>query len=295
MRAIHGPTMGGAWVLTAVLVATACHTEPRPSSPGLERQLNEMAITAERDSLLLEVAANGRLLSDIQAELARVQPAKRPADGPESPALEVGKDQRTFVLDRVREITTRIRQAETRLAASERRARRLTLATDSLTRDLTGTRASIVQLTQVVADQQATITALNGQVEGLVTENLALTDSIFRLTDDRNTAYFVAGTRKELLAKGVLVEDGHRGVPLFGRRGVQPARELPLMEFTSIDRTQTQEIPLPRSDRRYRIVSRQNPAYASQAGHRGEIREKLTIAAPEKFWEPSRYLILVEQ
>ena len=34
MRAIHGPTMGGAWVLTAVLVATACHNEPRPRSPG---------------------------------------------------------------------------------------------------------------------------------------------------------------------------------------------------------------------------------------------------------------------
>jgi hypothetical protein len=41
MRAIHGPTMGGAWVLTAVLVATACHNEPRPNSPGLERQLNQ--------------------------------------------------------------------------------------------------------------------------------------------------------------------------------------------------------------------------------------------------------------
>ena len=294
MRAIHGPTMGGAWVLTAVLVATACHTEPRPHSPGLERQLNEMAITTERDSLLLEVAANGRLLSDIQAELAKVQPVRQPAEGPESPSLELTKDQRTFVLDRVKEITTRIKDAETRLANSERRVRRLTRASDSLTQDLTGARASIAQLSQVVTDQQATIAALTDQVEGLVTENLVLSDSVFRLTDDRNTAYFVVGTRKELLARGVLVEDGHRGVPLIGKRGVQPARELPLSEFTSIDRTRTQEIPLPRPDRRYRIVSRQNPDYVAEAGNRGEVREKLTIASPEKFWEPSRYLILVE-
>jgi hypothetical protein len=295
MRAIHGPTMGGAWVLTAVLVATACHTEPRPHSPGLERQLNEMAITTERDSLLLEVAANGRLLSDIQAELAKVQPVRQPAEGPESPSLELTKDQRTFVLDRVKEITTRIKDAETRLANSERRVRRLTRASDSLTQDLTGARASIAQLSQVVTDQQATIAALTDQVEGLVTENLVLSDSVFRLTDDRNTAYFVVGTRKELLARGVLVEDGHRGVPLIGKRGVQPARELPLSEFTSIDRTRTQEIPLPRPDRRYRIVSRQNPDYVAEAGNRGEVREKLTIASPEKFWEPSRYLILVVQ
>jgi hypothetical protein len=295
MRAIHGPTMGGAWVLTAVLVATACHTDPRPRSPGLERQLNEVAITAERDSLLLEVAANGRLLSDIQAELTKVQPVRQPAEGPESPALELTKDQRTFVLDRVKEITTRIKDAETRLANSERRARRLTRATDSLTQDLTGAKASIAQLSQIVADQQATMAALTSQVDGLVTENLVLSDSVFRLTDDRNTVYFVAGTRQELLASGVLVEDGHRGVPLFGRRGVQPARDLPLSQFTSIDRTRTQEIPLPRPDRRYRIVSRQNPAYVAETVHRGEVREKLTIASPDKFWEPSRYLILVEQ
>ena len=294
MRAIHSPTMGGAWALTAILVATACHPDPRPRSPGLERQLNEMAITAERDSLLLEVAANGRLLSDIQAELARLQPGKPPTES-ESPALELTKDQRTFVLDRVKEITTRIRQAESRLATSERRVRRLSRATDSLTQDLTGARASVAQLSQVVSDQQATIAALGGQVEGLLTENLILSDSVFRLTDDRNTAYFVAGTRNELLAKGVLVEDGHRGFPIVGKRGVQPARELPLSEFTSIDRSQIQEIPLPRPDRRYRIISRQNPAYVSEAGRRGEIREKLTIASPERFWEPSRYLILVEQ
>ena len=288
MRAIHGPTMGGAWVLTAVLVATACHSEPRPNSPGLERQLREVAMTAERDSLLLEVAANGRLLSDIQTELSRVQSARKPAEGPESPSLELTKDQRTFVLDRVKEIAVRIKDAETRLASSERRASRLTRAGDSL-------KTTVTTLTEILSNQQATIAALNAQVDGLVTENLALSDSVFHLTDVRNTVYFVAGSRKELLAKGVLVEDGHRGIPLIGKRSVQPARELPLSEFTSMDRSAAQSITLPRADRRYRIVSRQNPAYVSEAGHRGEVRETVTIASPEKFWEPSRYLILVEQ
>ncbi len=289
MRANHGPTMGGAWVLTAVLVATACHNEPRPNSPGLERQLTEMAITAERDSLLLEVAANGRLLTDIQAELARVKPRTgAPAEGMESPALEVTKDQRTYVLDRVKEITTRIKEAETRLASSERRVTRLTRAGDSLKTALAG-------VTEALSQQQATLAALTTQVDGLTLENQVLADSVLHLTDDRNTVYFVAGTRKELVAKGVLVEDGPRSIPLVGKRGVQPARELPLVEFTSLDRTTTQAITLPRADRRYRIVSRQNPAYVADAGRHGEVRETLTIAAPEKFWEPSRYLILVEQ
>ena len=248
-----------------------------------------MALVAERDSLLMEVAANGKLLGDIQTELAKVQPT-RPAgvEGTESPALEVTKDQRAFVLDRIREITTRIKQAETRLASSERRVSRLTKAGDSL-------KASVAGLSEVMTSQQATIAALNTQVEGLLSENLALSDSVFHLTDERNTVYFVAGTRKELVEKGVLVEDGHRGFPLIGKRGVQPARELPLAEFTSLNRSSTEAIPLPRADRRYRIVSRQNPVYVLEAGRKGEVQETLTIASPEKFWEPSKYLILVDQ
>lgn len=291
MRANHGPTMGGAWVLTAVLVATACHNEPktRPSSPGLERQLNEMAITAERDSLLLEVAANGRLLTDIQTELAKVKPkAGAPAGGVESPSLEVTKDQRAYALDRVREITARIREAETRLASSERRVSRLTRSSDSLKTALAG-------LSDVLTEQQATIASLTTQVDGLTTENLVLADSVMHLTDDRNTVYFVAGTRDELVRKGVLVADGPRSIPLIGKRSVQPARDLPLKEFTSLDRTRTEAVPLPHPDRRYRIVSRQNPAYLAEAGRHGEVRESFAVRVPEKFWEGSRYLILVEQ
>jgi hypothetical protein len=237
---------------------------------------------------MLEVAANGKLLSDIQAELAKVQPARRSTDGPESPSLELTKDQRTFVLDRVKEITLRIKDAETRLASSERRASRLAKVGDSL-------KTSVASLTEILSNQQATITALNTQVEGFVTENAVLADSVSHLTDEQNTVYFVAGTREELIHKGVLVADGHRAIPLVGKRGVSPSRDLPLVEFTSFDRTSTQSIPLPKPDRSYKIVSRQNPAYVAEAGRHGEVTETVTIESPEKFWAGSRYLILVEQ
>ena len=296
MRAIHGPTMGGAWILTAVLVATACHpNSSRLRSAGLERQLREVALTAERDSLLMEVSANGKLLGDIQAELAKVIPT--PASGtPESPVLELTKDQREFTLDRVREITGRLRAAETQLAASERRARRLTRATDSLTADNTAAKSTITDLVTILGTQRETIVALTTQVEALTTQTLTLADSVYHLTDDHNTAYYVVGTRADLLAKGVIVEDGHRAIPLIGRRSVQPARNLPLGEFTSIDRQETRQIPLPRGDRSYAIVSRQNLSHlASRTGPKGRVNGVIAIASPEQFWEPSKYLIVVER
>ena len=295
MRVTHGPTMGGAWVLTAVLVTAACHSEPSPRSPGLARQLQQVALTRERDSLLQEVAANGKLLGDLQVELSKVE--RKPATvTPESPSLEVTKDQREFTLDRIRAITTRLKTAETQVATSERRIRRLTQKADSLDAGLTEATGRVTDLVAIVGSQRETINALTTQVEGLVTENLNLSDSVLHLTDDHNTAYFVVGTRAELLAKGVLVEDGHRSVPLVGRRGVAPARELPLGEFTSIDRSSIREIPLPSASRKYRIVTRQNLAYlGSWVGERGTVKGSIAISSPESFWEPSKYLIVVEQ
>jgi hypothetical protein len=287
--------MGGAWVLTVVLVAAACHSDPTPRSPGLARQLQELALTNERDSLLREVAANGKLLEDLQGELAKVE--RTPPKGTaESPALEVTTDQRTFTLNRVREITTRLKAAETQVAASERRLRRLTQKADSLGTEVTGARATIADLVTIVGTQRETIGSLTGQVDTLIAHNQILADSVLHLTDEHNTAYFVVGTRSELLEKGVLVEDGHRAVPLVGRRGVAPARELPLREFTSIDRSTIRQIPLPHPERKYRIVTRQNLAQlATWTGDRNTVTGSIEILAPESFWEPSKYLIVVEQ
>jgi hypothetical protein len=292
----QSPPTRAARLLALALITGACHEGAlKPRSEGLARQLREVALTAERDSLLMEVAANGKLLGDIQAELATVQP--KPA-GPtaESPALEVTKDQRTFTLERIRDITARLKGVETRLAASERRAHNLTQSVDSLTGVAATAKATITDLVAVIGTQRATIEGLTAQLEGLTVHNLVLTDSVFHLTDRHNTAFYVVGTRTELLRKGVLVEAGPRAIPLIGRRGVQPARELPLAAFTSIDRNIVREIPLPKPGKSYRIVSRQNLEHlAARVGGKEHLTGTIAIASPEEFWEASKYLIVVER
>ena len=297
MRTTHGPTLAGAWALTAVLVATACSTsDPRPRSPGLEHQLQELALVAERDSLQLEVAATGKLLTDIEGELARALPVAPATGVAESPVLEITKDRRSYTLDRVREVATRLKSTEARLVTSERRVRKLTQAVDTLTEGVAAARIVAAQLAEEIGSQRLTIDGLTARVEGLLIENLTLAESVDRLTDRQTTAYYVVGSRKELIQRGVLVEEGHRGIPLVGRRGVSPARELPLQEFTSINWSETKDIPLPDPNRRYRIVSRQNlAALDSGMGDKGAVQGTITIGTPESFWAPSKYLIVVEQ
>jgi hypothetical protein len=43
-------------------------------------------------------------------------------------------------------------------------------------------------------------------------------------------------------------------------------------------------------------VTRQNLAYlGSWVGDRGTVKGSIAIRSPEDFWEPSKYLIVVEQ
>lgn len=295
MRAIYSPAKGGAWVLTAILVTTAACQPTRSSSPGLDRRLTEASLSAERDSLVMEVAATGKLLTEIQEELNRVPPIAIAAGASESHAPETAADVRRVTLERVRATVGRLKTAEARLANTERRLARITAARDSLSTGLVESQAEIAALTATVEEQKAAVTSLTSQVEGFEAENTNLAERVYQLTDAQNTVYYVVGTRKELLAKGVLVEEGHRSIPLVGRKSVAPARELPIGEFTSIDRSNVLELPLPREDRRYRIVSRQNTAHLVSSERNGEVQGVIQIASPEGFWDGTKYLIVVEQ
>ncbi|MEO5568401.1 MAG: hypothetical protein ABIR92_07910, partial [Gemmatimonadaceae bacterium] len=112
---------------------------------------------------------------------------------------------------------------------------------------------------------------------------------------EKNMVFYVIGTRDELIKKGVLVEEGSRRVlGIFGSRPVAPARTLDPAAFTRIDRLRDRVIPLPEGE--FTIVSRQDVAFATP----GETRDKrmsksLQVDRPDKFWEPSKFLVLVRR
>jgi hypothetical protein len=62
-----------------------------------------------------------------------------------------------------------------------------------------------------------------------------------------------------------------------------------------IDKTQTLTIALPRTDKKYKIVSRQSPEYLmGDVAENGEVKGVVEIASPEEFWSASKFLILVQ-
>ncbi len=269
--------------------AMACQRGPTPE---------QLAIMAQKDSLIQEVAEQSRVLSDISASLAKVQvQGKELPIKSESPRTAL----RDSIFARITYVTDRLTTAERQLRDSRRRISGLTKLSDSLKATLETTMANYES---TIASQKTTLQEMNDQLQKLSTENAdltvakaALTDTVRSLAQENSTVYYVVGTKDELLQRGIIREEGgSRVLFIFGKAGktIVPARDLQPSEFTPIDKHQVTEIPLP-EEAEYRVASLQNvEALATPPGKDGRIKASvLKIAEPDKFWVGSRFLIIV--
>jgi hypothetical protein len=279
----------GAGLMAMGLSVIACQRGPTPE---------QLAIMAQKDSLLQEVAEQSRLMSDIGAELAKVQiEGKQLEIKSESPRTAA----RDSIFARIAYVTNRLTTAERQLRDSRRRVSSLTKLSDSLKATIEST---IANYESTIASQKVTLDEVNTQMQQLASENSVLTvakaaleDTVGTLKHENSTVYYVVGTKDELLERGIITEEGgSRVLFIFGKAGktLVPARDLEPSLFTPIDKNMVTEIPLP-EEAEYRMASRQNvEALATPPDDRGRIKGSvIRIAEPQKFWVGSRFLIIV--
>ncbi len=287
-------------LLSAFLVAAAA-CEP---SAKTRQQIAELqAASAQKDSLVEEVAANARIMSEIGAEVARAQGA--PVAGPGGERLGAPANPDTIMAG-IRSLSARLDSTQVLLTRSEARAK-------DLSGQAGGLRRSIADLRAAVNNQKATVTALTEQVATLQAENTRLTgentelsaanqllgDTVQALSTRAAKVYYVVGTKEDLLQRGIIKETGgSRVLFVFGKRGqvLVPAADMDPNYFTPIDMRNTMEIQLPHPDRTYRIVTPQDlSALSNTPDEKGRIQDSaLRIVDAQRFWANSRYLILVE-
>lgn len=286
------------FLLLAGAAVLGCERGP---SPEMQAQLAEItALSAEKDSLLRQVAASARLMSEISADLVTVADQERlarVAGESESPVAASRDSLRVMVAD----VTSRITALEEQLAASQRRVRGLQRTSDSARAELT---QALTDLQATMENQKTTIAFLAARVETLEAENVqlatekaALADTVEQLEVAQNLAYYIVGTKDELVEKGIVTEEGgSRVLFIFGKAGktLVPARELDPAQFVQIDLRTTLEIALPDSVAGYKIASRQNVAFLADPPDKdGRLHSPLRITSPDEFWLPSKFLILV--
>ncbi len=265
----------------AVFALAACGT-----SAETERKLAELeSANAQKDSLMQEVAISSRLISDVNAELAKARIRNNRLHVSSESPITASND---TLIAKLRYVVARVQQTESALSESRERIKNLTSLSDSLRATLDSTASN---LQSVIATQKTTIDLLTDRVNALTEENVALKDSLA-------TGYYVIGTREELKKKGILTEQGGgRVLFILWRTGktLQPARNLDPRLFTAIDTRQVTQIPLPRASAEYRVASLQDLSYVAEERQDNKFTgvPSLTITSPVDFWRTSKFLVII--
>ena len=292
----------------AYLALTLALTLGCTSKAQLAKALAESkAAEAQKDSLLTEVLETTQFVSDLNSELARTKADAVSGEGTDRgmPGAQLDREQRKATLERIQQVIARLNESEAKLTDAENRAKNAKVRNARLLAQITTYKQTIEDLKTaaeqqrseqeaIIADQRSQIVSLTGQVDELNVTAASLRDTVVHLTKYKNRVYYAIGTKDELINSGVVTKEGSKFL-IFGGTRLEPARKPNLDAFTMIDKTQTLSIPLPRSDKSYRIVSRQSPEYLSgDVSEKGEVKGVVEIASPEEFWSASKYLILVQ-
>jgi hypothetical protein len=290
------------WALT-LLALSGCDKKTKQENEALRLQVEQMgAISAEKDSLLKMVVDNTQLMNDLNSELNKVKDLRTgvvPVAGPESGNVDTVRVQ-DYLLGKVREVTERVNNAETQLAASQRRIRGLTRAGDTLRADIVQFQETIGRFQAIIDTQKVAILSMTDQINDLRTTNVKLVAQtqtlagvVDTLTTEKNMVFYVVGRKDDLVQRGIATEEGSKFL-FFGGKSLQPARELDTSAFTQSDMRDLTTIVLPDSTRKYKIISRQNLAGLATPPEDGKIRGSIQIADPATFWGPSKFLIIVQ-
>jgi hypothetical protein len=295
-------------MMVAALAIAACDR----SKPELDKTLVQMQqISAEKDSLLKDVMQTSQFIADVNTQLATVKSrnAGKPVKGAaaDAEASLTPQQQRDAIKDKIKELTDRLNEAESRLGASRNRVKELTTNNAALTTQLASYDSTISAFKTIIDNQKTEIASLTDQLAALQTENAGLradkaqlttektqlAQDKSALTSERNTVYYVIGTKDELLKKKIIEQTG--GTLGVGKTQV-PARDLNPADFTAIDKSTVTQIAFPKPDKTYKVITRQDVSSLETApDNSGRIKGGLKITNADKFWAASKFLIILEQ
>jgi regulator of replication initiation timing len=258
--------------------------------------------SAEKDRALNQVVEATKFADQVDAELRQVRGLSSKVSVNKSD--ESGK---ASAADAQKDILDRLAQMRRSLAARQAQVRAMSDSMKTMGEESGALKTLIADLNARLASREQEIVAFQEEVKQLraqnavlIAEKSVLTDTVKAMDVRENKVYYTVGTRRQLLADGVVTEEGGSRGLLIVKLGktLVPARALDEARFTMGDRREVLTVALPRADRPYRIVSRHDVGLIEVAKREkdGSFRgESIRITDPAKFWATSRFLIIAEK
>jgi hypothetical protein len=292
-------------ILTVFLVA-ACgpsreHAKADSAATAAASEQTRLAaqLAAQKDSLTRIVLQADDFIMKIDSSVSSVVSRKSGKKATKNQLDPLAQQilNRRAVMARVDALVQRAQATAAQLAKANDQLSKEKKTNVALRAQLSADSAMIADLNVTIQRQTATIEGLSTRVDSLngVTRELGAT--LATLEAQHNKAFYVIGSEDDLLKRGIVVREGGANL-LFAHPGrtLQMSRTVDPDVFTAVDQRGTHMIPMPDSSHRYRVVSRQSLDYAAVDQRDNDtFSGNLKISEPNKFWGPSRFLVIVQQ
>jgi len=241
-----------------------------------------------------------RTIADIQSSLDAISPdmLKRITSNPEVPDTSI-TDKKSNIINSISQLNNqmqsykdRIAELERKLNSSDVRFRGLQVLVQKLKESLTQKEELIAELSgqinvlnqTIVSERETHKGEIRQKDEAISEKENVIKDQLAKL----NTMYYIVGSQKELLEKGVIERTG--GVLGLGKV-VKIKANFRTDQFTRLSLADTQQITIPQNLARIAILSSQNQSSYSLSAE-SPTSTTLKVTDPETFSQV-RYLIIM--
>ncbi|MDP4185728.1 MAG: hypothetical protein Q8862_11285 [Bacteroidota bacterium] len=286
-------------ILSLLIFASCENKKQKRENEQLTVQTGELSKqVSQKDSIITDVFSN---MNEIASNLEAISGKQKIIN---TAVKEGGKSQdaRSRIKESLIEISKLLEKNKATINALKANSKKLKNSNMMTSEEIAKLEALVEQLNKQIADKDTEITDLKDKLEKLNIKVAALTSSIDTLqtqkkelqttvaskTEQLNTAYYIVGQEKDLKAKNIISKQG--GFIGIGRN-VSLKSTADLSAFIRIDITKFKTLKI--DHKKIKIVSH-HPAgsYQLTLDKRG-FCDEITITEPDKFWQTSKYLVVV--
>lgn len=276
--------------LVLATVLTACNGN---LSKEREKQLQDSfaAVMSNKDA---ELETLFQQLNEIDANLGEIAKTYTDVAQAANNTGEVSKDAASSIKNKITTINDilaadreKLANLSARVGKLQKQNKQLQTFVSNLEQRIAEQEEQIQTLTAELQKKNVEIDNLTKNVKDLESNAKKKDQKIMQIEDEKHTAYFAIGTKKELRMKNLVDKRG--GFIGLGK-AIVPADNTDFASLTKIDTRNTQEIPL--TGKRIKIVTTHPDTSYSLEGDPARPTS-IRITNPDLFWKASKCLVIM--
>jgi len=268
----------------------ACNGKKKEFESLQSRYDSLLTLGFTKDTTILDYlesfnAIQANLDSIKQAEMIITQSASNGGELEPDQKEQINRDI-NMIYEMLQKNKQTIAELKSKLKKSNAKVASLEQMIERMSKQIEEKDGEIAQLREQLEKMNIQIEILNTNVENLASEGSAKSQTIREQTETINTAYYVIGTKKELLEQKIItIEGGFAGIG----RNKKLKEDFNRDYFTRIDITKLSSIPVLKKKANI-ITTHPSQSYKIYGE---KTVDSLVILNAKDFWAASKYLVII--